>query len=72
MPVQTRRSLCQKRKAVEDGAVVVNIARSMINVQFVMNHYSSNISFTSGHSFHTGCIERQLQAGSLVKSMCFM
>ena len=72
MPVQTRRSLCQKRKAVEDGAV--RREHCTIDDQCAICHESLHSSqvyhLPCGHSFHTGCIERQLQAGSQWSNLC--
>ena len=72
MPVQTRSSLCQKRKAVEDGAV--RREHCTIDDQCAICHetlHSSQVyHLPCGHSFHTGCIERQLQAGSEWSNLC--
>ena len=72
MPVQTRRSLCQKRKAVEDGAV--RREHCTIDEQCAICHESLHSSqvyhLPCGHSFHTGCIERQVQAGQDWSNLC--
>ena len=72
MPVQTRRSFCQKRKAVEDGAV--RREHCTIDDQCAICHESLHSSqvyhLPCGHSFHTGCIERQIQAGSQWSNLC--
>ena len=62
MPVQTRRSLCQKRKAVEDGAV--RREHCTIDDQCAICHESLHSSqvyhLPCGHSFHAVCLSTWL------------
>ena len=72
MPVQTRRSLNQKRKAVDDATITCE--HCTIDDKCAICHetlHSSRVyHLPCGHSFHTGCIERQIQAGSSWSNLC--
>lgn len=72
MPVQTRRSLLQKRKAEEDGAVRrehCTIDDHCAICQETL-HASQVYHLPCGHSFHTHCIEQQLSAGAQWSNLC--
>jgi len=72
MPVQTRRSLSQKRKAVEDGAIKEE--RCTIDDQCAIcqeSLYGTGVyHLPCGHTFHKECIERQLSAGAHWSNLC--
>lgn len=72
MPVQTRRSLCKKRKAIEDQ--VVKKEHCTIDDECAICHQTLHSSqvyhLPCGHSFHTSCIENQIQADLQWSNLC--